>query len=100
MSLRREERGLATNDPDAEKLQEIATAELEEAAARFWAKAGIRADIEEHFAHAVARWLAEWTWSFLLPADTPHNVEWQQQWLARVERVRRDLELQGEEGGA
>jgi hypothetical protein len=68
--------------------------------ARFWAKAGNRPDIEEHFAHAVARWLVDWTASFLVPADTPVDPEFGQQWLARVERARRDLELQGEEGGA
>jgi hypothetical protein len=89
-------------DADAERLLQIGMAELEEAAVRFWAKAGIRADVEEHFAHAVARWLAEWTWSYVMPADTPVDPEYDQQWLARVERARRDLELrgEGEEGGA
>jgi hypothetical protein len=86
------------SDEDIEKLQAMATAELEEAAARFWAKAGIRGDVEEQFAHAVARWLVAWTLSFVLPEGTPNDPEWEQQWLTRVERAARDLELQAEPG--
>ena len=84
---------------DLEELRRIANEELEEAAARFWARVGKRADVEEHFAAAVAAWLAAWAESYLVPEDAPMDPDLEQKWLDQVARAERDLELRGKASG-
>jgi hypothetical protein len=81
---------------DTEKLQEMAYDELEKASARFWARAGDIPDVHEHFAAACAKWLYDWTISFVLPEDTPIDPEVEQRVLDQLERAKLDLELQAE----
>ena len=81
-------------DADADALRQMATAELDEALVRFWARAGNRADINEHFAAALASWLCAWTESYLVPdPEEAEETEYERTFRERIERARRDLEL-------
>ena len=70
---------------DADAIRQIADEELEAALTRFWARVGDRADVNEHFAAAVAEWLRNWVVSYLLP-DTPVDPE--REGLPRPDRAR------------
>ena len=83
---------------DLEELREIANEELEQALTRFWARTGDLPDVNEHFAAAIAAWLAGWALSYLIP-DTPPDPDQERRFLEQLERARRDLELQGEADG-
>jgi hypothetical protein len=83
---------------DLDELRTIANEELDRALARFWARVGELRDINEHFAAAIAAWLAGWTLSYLIP-DTPPDPDQERRFLEQLERARRDLELQGEADG-
>lgn len=75
-------------------LRQMATAELDEALVRFWARVGNLPDVNEHFAAALAGWLCAWTESYLGPdPDEPEDPEYERTVRERVERARRDLEM-------
>jgi len=79
------------------RIRGIAIEELDGAAARFWARVGNRADVDEQFAAGVADWLANWVQSYLVPEDVPIDPEMERRWLEQVDRAKRDLELQAED---
>ena len=81
---------------DAEALRQMARAEIEEALVRFWARVGNLADVNEHFAAALASWLCAWTESYLVAPEEPdedEETDYQRTFRERIERARRDLEL-------
>jgi hypothetical protein len=84
---------------DIERLQRMALEELEQASSRFWARAGDLPDVHEHFAAACARWLYEWTVSYLLPDDALVDPEAELRILDPLKRAKRDLELRSEGDG-